>query len=38
MARERDEVSKRINLEQTQLIRLQWSHEEIHEEMTRIHD
>jgi hypothetical protein len=38
IARERDEVSKRIILKQTQLIRLQRSYEEIYEEMTRIHD
>jgi len=38
MARERDEVSKRIILEKTQLIRLPRSHEEIYEEITRIHD
>jgi hypothetical protein len=38
MVGERDEIPRGISLEQAQLIGLQWSHDEIREEMTGIRD
>jgi hypothetical protein len=38
MVGERDEIPRGISLEQAQLIGLQWSHDEIREEMMGIRD